>query len=59
MIDDEIGRCNLLVNNAGVLRDKSLVRSDKATGKGVKNMTKKVSPSSSSSVSVYLVSPIW
>ncbi|KAJ1493163.1 hypothetical protein T484DRAFT_1879869 [Baffinella frigidus] len=36
-----MGGCNLLVNNAGVLRDKSLVRSDKATGKGVKNMSKK------------------
>jgi NAD(P)-dependent dehydrogenase (short-subunit alcohol dehydrogenase family) len=39
-VTDWFFRCNVLVNNAGVLRDKSLVKADKETGKGVKNMTK-------------------
>lgn len=30
---EELGGCNVLINNAGILRDRALVKKDKTTGK--------------------------
>ena len=36
----EMGGCNVLINNAGILRDRALVKKDKTTGHGVHGMSK-------------------
>jgi len=36
----EMGGCNVLINNAGILRDRALVKKDKSTGLGVRGMSK-------------------
>eukprot|EP00283_Hemiselmis_rufescens_P007271 CAMPEP_0173432450 /NCGR_PEP_ID=MMETSP1357-20121228/10243_1 /TAXON_ID=77926 /ORGANISM="Hemiselmis rufescens, Strain PCC563" /LENGTH=257 /DNA_ID=CAMNT_0014397043 /DNA_START=84 /DNA_END=857 /DNA_ORIENTATION=+ len=38
---EAMGGCNVLVNNAGLLRDSMLIKKDKASGKGAKNATLK------------------